>query len=368
MAALCMRTAGEVTSDRTRRACLLAAVCLICGCAERGAPPGGPIDDVPPAVMTAEPADGATRVAPGTPIRLVFSERMNRESVERALRIAPDPGRFERAWSEMELTLRLAGDAPSGPLGERVVTILRTAEDRRRNRLAAPFEIAYTSGDSLPAGSIAGKLTGDSQGQARILLYPSPGPSLDSLAVTPPIRETSAAQSGEFRLESLSTSGAAPLALFAVSQAQRRDRLDPARDRVAVGPDSLVLAAERPRIDDADLSLVRPDAPGSVWGRIEPPRPDAVARLHSLADSSRTLEAPVDSSGAFLLESVPPGGYRLRVVAAADSGSTEEPIPGVPDPLVVAPGRRVMLSKPDSLAAPAPRDSTSIPDRREEER
>lgn len=348
----------------------------LAGCAERGLPPGGPVDDVPPTVALVEPAEGATRAASGTPIRLLFSERMNRSSVERALRIFPDPGRFDRRWEGLALVVGLAPGAPEGPGGLRVVSLLRSAEDRRGNRLREPYEAAFTTGDSIPGGEIAGRLSGDSrEARARLLLFRAPGPPLDSLAAAGPLRETSAAADGAFRFRFLSASGET-LALFALAQAELGPRIDPERDRLAVGPDTLVLTAERPRIDGTEMSLVAPDAPGSVAGGIGAPAESARVLLRNLTDSTRVLEAVPDSSGAFLIESVPPGAYRLRLVAGAEGA--EGPAPGAPDTIRVVPGARVRLpgARPapgerggagadgaagDTLGPPAAADTTRAP-------
>jgi hypothetical protein len=320
---------------------------------------------VPPAVLAIEPPDGATRVSPGTPVQIVFSERMDKESVERAIRVAPDPGRFERAWSATSLTLSIPAGTPVGAAGERIVTVLRTAEDRRGNRLAAPFDAAFTVGDSIPPGEIAGKLTGDSRGQARILVFTSPGPPLDSLAAVPPLRETSAGASGAFVIRHVPVGGP-PFALFALSQGEHRQQIDPARDRIAVGPDSIHLSTESPRAGEIAMALVKPDAPGSVSGRLTPPRADAAVRLVSADDTTKTVEATTDSLGSFLLEPVPPGRYRIRVSEGGDGAAAETPFPGVAEPLAVAPGERVSLSPPDSAAAPAP-DSAAVRDTPEQE-
>jgi hypothetical protein len=340
---------------RARRALAAALAATALGCAERGAPPGGAIDDTAPTVVAIEPADGATRVPPGSPIRVVFSESMSRESVERALVVAPDAGRIERTWREHTLLLVPEADAVASD-GVRIVTILRGAQDRRGNRLGAPFEAAFTSGDSLPPGEIAGKLSGESRDAvARVLLFRAPGPPLDSLAAAAPLRVTSAGADGAFRFRRLPLDADVPLALFALAQPRVGERIDAARDRVAFGPDTLRLSPERPRVDGIALSLAKPDAPGSVAGRLDAFAEATVVRLRSAADTAQVVDASPDSSGRFVLESVAPGSYRIGMFSA--EGGPESPVPDAPAAIVVRPGERVVLPEPEP-AAPAGGDSS----------
>ncbi len=343
----------------------LGLAALAVACAERRPPPGGPVDDVAPMVIAVEPADGALGVAPGTPIRITFSEEMNRKSVERALRLAPNAERAERAWDGNALIVTAPPDAPAGPRGERVVSLLRIAEDERGNRLVEPLEIAFTSGDSLPDGEIEGRLAGGpADPRARLLLFRAPGPAPDSLPAATPLREISASTDGAFRFRHLGVGGGDTLALFALAQPEVRPSLDAKRDRVAFGPDTLVLSAAAPRLAGISLTLVKPDAPGA-WGGRSPEIPaGATVLLRSVSDSASVLDVEVDSTGSFLIDSVPPGTYRTRL--RDPEGASESPMPGFPETLRVRPGERILPPAADTLAAAA-RDTSSAdePEKRE---
>jgi hypothetical protein len=339
------------------------------GCAERGLPPGGPVDDVAPAVLLTEPADGARNVLPGAVFRITFSESMDRKSVERGLRIAPDPAATERSWQDntfvvaitAEESLGAAGGA--GAEGERVFTILRSAQDRRGNNLVEPVEIGFTGGDSLSSGEIEGKLTGETgEPRARLLLFRFPGPPLDSIAAVHALRETSPAADGAFRFRYLDASGADTLSLFALSQVEVNSEIDPLRDRIAIGPDTLVLSPAAPRATGFALTLVKPDAPGSFAGRVDSSLVGASVLLRSLADSASTFEGEVDSSGSFLVDSVPPGAYVLRLLDP--SQEVESPFPDFPETLRVRPGEKRRMPGTDSLAV-VPSDSLSSEGSRE---
>lgn len=53
-------------------------------CAQKGFPPGGPEDRTPPTIVSAFPDSGATGVELGSAMTVLFSEKMNRRSVEAA--------------------------------------------------------------------------------------------------------------------------------------------------------------------------------------------------------------------------------------------------------------------------------------------
>jgi hypothetical protein len=351
-----MRRAPDAAGPGARAGRLVASLALACvgaGCALRLPPPGGAVDDQAPQILSHAPAAAETGVPPSTPVQIVFSEKMNRKSVERALRVFPNPGRIERAWRDHELLLAFEPDAPVGRLGERVVVILGSAEDRRGNRIEAPLELAYSQTDSLPRGEIAGTLSGHNRlTPTSVLLFAAPGPEPDSLEQATPLREVSPAADGAFRIGFVDAGGGAPLALFAIERVgEGAARSSDAR--VAFGPDTLRLDADSARAAGIELALVAPDAAGSVHGRAAGFAPPAFARLTSIADTSITSEAAVDSAGVFLLESVAPQRYRLRVHAGEDSLGVA--LPDVPESIRVRPGERVRLpGAPEPEPEPAP--------------
>ena len=101
-------------------------------------PPGGPLDKTPPRVVDTVPADDSVRVGLDTPIRIRFSEAMDRRSVERALFISPqgseDP---DFKWRGDVLEIRL----PDGLQADRtyLVTVGQESADEWRNRLRASY-------------------------------------------------------------------------------------------------------------------------------------------------------------------------------------------------------------------------------------
>jgi Bacterial Ig-like domain len=326
------------------------------GCAQRGAPPGGPVDSEAPRVLAAVPEPEAKHVAPGDTVRLTFSERMNRKTVERAVMVFPIPGQIRFVWEGTDLAITLSADAPVGELGERVVTVTSMAEDRRGNRLEKTFETAYSTGDSLPYGVIEGKLSGGTRAPARVLLFEAPGPPVDSLAAVDPVRATAPEPSGDFWFSHLPVGGERRYALFALAKENADAEIDPERDRVAFGPDSLQITADSAVVSGVALALVGLEDPGSIRGLVDGGGADRLVRLIALDDTTRALEAEPDSAGGFLLDSVEPGRY--RIVIRTESTGMEEPFARAPGVVRVRPGERLQFGEPEPAEPEAPPDST----------
>ncbi len=147
-------TIGLPRGPRRAGLCALALLAALGGCARMVPPSGGPEDKQAPRVRAYEPDSAAVGVAPDAPLRLIFDEPMNRSSVRDWLLVAPWPGKLACRWDSSCITCW-----PEGGWREKTVytVVLGTeALDRRRNRLARPLEFAFTTGESLPTGSVAG--------------------------------------------------------------------------------------------------------------------------------------------------------------------------------------------------------------------
>jgi hypothetical protein len=126
----------------------------LAGCARMLPPSGGPEDKEAPRIVAHEPDSAAVAVAAGAPLKLIFSEPMNHSSVRDWLLVAPWPGKLDCGWDSSCITCR-----PEDGWGrDTVYTVVLSTEalDRRRNRLARALEFVFTTGESLPTGSISG--------------------------------------------------------------------------------------------------------------------------------------------------------------------------------------------------------------------
>ncbi len=127
---------------------------FIVSCAEIAPPPGGPVDTIPPEVVSALPPDGTLNVPIDTGVVIEFNEYMNRASVEEALMLQPDPGSYSIKWKRR--SLRIGFDMNLLDETTYLVSIEPMARDAHGVFLERRFAIGFSTGDSLAAGVVEG--------------------------------------------------------------------------------------------------------------------------------------------------------------------------------------------------------------------
>jgi uncharacterized protein (DUF2141 family) len=134
-----------------------AALVLFVACAKQMPPPGGPPDRTPPTVIWTQPSADTTQVTLDSRIRVRFSERMDRRSVERSVFVSP------RSSGTPELRLR--GDLleirlPGGLRAQRtyIVTLGAECSDESRNRMTSSHSFAFATGSQLNRGRVEGRV------------------------------------------------------------------------------------------------------------------------------------------------------------------------------------------------------------------
>lgn len=112
-------------------------------------------DDIPPTVIAASPANGATGVSPNAVVTVTFSERMNAATVNAStisLRITSS-GTAITSIVTYNADTRVATLTPSGPLSQNVnytLTVSTGVRDEQGNAMAAPYSLSFTVGDTTP--------------------------------------------------------------------------------------------------------------------------------------------------------------------------------------------------------------------------
>jgi len=126
-------------------------------CATKGRPSGGPVDKTPPEITYTFPSIDSIGVSNLDEIQIHFAERMDENSVQKALFISPALD-YEIDWSGGdELTLEIPSDSLQ-PDQTYVITIGSDAQDARRNKMTSSFQFAFSTGDYLDQGKISGKI------------------------------------------------------------------------------------------------------------------------------------------------------------------------------------------------------------------
>jgi hypothetical protein len=335
---------------------------LLAGCAQMGAPPGGPADDAPPEIVALTPAADSTGVRPPYTIEITFSEKMDKRSVERTLGLFPEPSWVRMEWRERTLlvdTDRASGETPDSG-GTAVVTVSGRAEDRHGNAMKNPFAFAYTSRESLPGGEASGTIEGLARaaGAPPATVRALHAPAADS--PTPRILlETEASLDGSFRIRPLPT-GAGPILLFAYQD--ENESGGPDFDEELYGySDTIHLSPEAPAADSIHIALVRFDTPCSLEGTAS----DAGSTdslfliIEAAADTTaETVFAEPDSAGHYAVTGLAPGANRVRLLrgdpdAAAAEGNGAATSILVERSLTLRPGeKRLGFDLPERLPEP----------------
>jgi len=337
----------------------LAAFASSWGCATVGSPDGGPIDQTPPTLVAALPADGATNVSERT-LRLAFSERISPGTAVRAVRVVPEgtsPPRVRVRGDEIEIQFDSLRAATTY-----VVTVGSELTDERNVKLASPITVAFATGDQIDRGEIGGTVrapqTGRGAGGLSVLAYVG---SMPDLATSPDYR-TEVGSDGRFRLAYLRPDS---FTVFALADRNRNGLAD-AGERYAV-PYEAVTQAVSPedstaQIPDLELWVTsldtippQPRRVRSISNRRFAVRFDEPVQLLSrspdawvLADSASSAPVPVTiyqdpvqpAEIRFQTPTaLPPTPHRLQLVglaAVADSAGT----PAAPFDLTFTPPER----------------------------
>jgi hypothetical protein len=315
------------SSEKGGRAALtVGLVALLAGaCAKVAPPPGGPEDLDPPTIVVdlGRPAPGSAGFGAADTVRIVFSERPDRRSVMRALRILPNVDFRDVSWEEDTLSL-----VPDPAWAERRNTLLRIsrgARDRRGNPLEHAFLLPFSTKAVADSGVAAGRvwIGRERDDRSPILLFAFDAADSMNPEVAPPHAMAEAGPQGEYRLSGLDTARAyRVLALL-----DRDDDLAPGgRGEVdAAAPDTIRFTGGN-EVTVPDFLLGTLDSTGTIRGEV---RADtgaiAIAGARPAADSSGTAAAwsaePRRGGGAFAIE-VPTGAvYRVFAFLDQDGDS-----------------------------------------------
>ena len=132
---------------------------LIYSCAAVSPPGGGPEDETPPALISAEPEAGTLHFEGGL-VALKFSEYIDEKSLKNAVKIAPQleiPAEIKYADDEIIL------EFPPDLLADQtyVITLSRNLKDERGEALEQSIQVAYSTGSVIDEGQISGRIHGE---------------------------------------------------------------------------------------------------------------------------------------------------------------------------------------------------------------
>lgn len=201
------------------------------------------MDRDPPVITWVSPPPDSTMIPLDTEIEILFSEGMDRESVEQSVFISPIPEVEPRfSWHKQRLWISLPGGLK--PDQTYVVTVGTGAKDRHGNSMESSFTFAFSTGYKLDRGKITGKALYGGKGAAGAYLWaynledtPTPNPEID-----PPDYITQADGEGNYCLSYL---GWGTYRLFAFVDRYRDGVYDVGEDPLAVPPHDVALTKSK---------------------------------------------------------------------------------------------------------------------------
>ena len=145
------------------------------GCANQGAPPGGPVDRRPPVLLRTEPDTFATLTVLDASVRFHFDERISETvsggSLDEAVTVSPQTGAVRVSHGRTRLTVEVEGGFRPGLVYR--VTLQPVVRDMFGNQLRDPFDLVFSTGGvpspTAVAGQVWSRTTG--QGVSRALVH-----------------------------------------------------------------------------------------------------------------------------------------------------------------------------------------------------
>ena len=207
---------------------------LIAGCAGQRPPEGGPVDSIPPEIISVYPSPSTVNYSENK-IIIEFSEYVDRRSAEEAVFISPNIEDKEFDWSGTELEITINEQLRSNTTY--VVTIGTDVVDiRASNRMAKAFSVAFSTGNTIDNGTLVGKVFDEKSDGVMIFSYRLNTIKPDTLnpARSKPDYLTQTGKGGNFQLTNLASGN---YRLFAIRDEFRNLLYDPETDAAGTTDD-----------------------------------------------------------------------------------------------------------------------------------
>jgi len=241
--------------SEVRHLLFLFLLICICTCANQGFPPGGPVDNTPPQIVSTYPEPNSLNVTRRTNVELEFTEKIDSRSVQNAIFISPNPGdRFEVKVKGKRLSIKFQDSLIVNVTY--TITLGTGIKDLRGNGLVQSYTLAFSTGKKLDHKQISGQVFFDKPEDVSVWAY-----ILESDSDVDPTQEqpqyiTQCGSDGKFRFSNL-----APrmYRLFAVADQNRNRTYQIGREFIGVTSNDINLQGEKEFIQNRNFKLAKHD-------------------------------------------------------------------------------------------------------------
>lgn len=252
------------------------------------------MDSTPPEIIRTEPDTNAVRVSTDR-IVLEFSEYVDRRSVEESIFISPYVGRLEFDWSGTEVTV-FFGES----LKMNTTYVVNVGTDivdlRARNRMAHGFTLAFSTGDSIDRGAIAGRVFDDKPEGIMLFAYALSTINPDTLdpSRSKPDYIMQTGKDGVFFFSNIRFD---TYRVFAVRDEYRNLIYDKQIDQIGVAMTDVTLTPEQPRVAGMWFRLFREDTTKPFLTKVTP-----LTRSHLQVRFSEPLDTATFATARIFLQ------------------------------------------------------------------
>jgi len=332
---------------------LICGIALLAACAVMESPSGGPEDKASPRVVGTTPTSDSAGVARDVSPRITFSEKVDPQSLKNRVSLFPA---VEFAFLKVRGERLEIGFKSLLPETTFCLLIGAGIRDYHRVESKQNYFLFFSTADSIARGEISGAISfknaPDSAGVAE--LFAVRADSATNFRTAKRARIAFARKDGRFTFRALPTDGSRFL-LRAFIDRDADGRYSAGKEFAALLPDTVSLKRPGDQLEDIQINIIDPNEPGKVEGRLINDTPFKLAptvRLGPVKPGEPALSAQADSTGTFVLRTVPPGSYLVSAfidlkadtlcgtyVDAADTTKVlAEPCVTLPDTLRVKPG------------------------------
>ena len=162
-------------------------------------PEGGPPDTTPPEIISSYPEPNQLSVPRDSQVKIDFSEKMTKNDAPASLFIVPAPEEFpELHWKGDNLIIKFRKNLEQDRTY--LITIKTTMRDLHKNKLASPFQLAFSTGTYLDTAWIAGMVYQDKKAAGDIDVWAFPYDTNFVIYGKQPFYITQSSDSGDYRM------------------------------------------------------------------------------------------------------------------------------------------------------------------------